>query len=109
MPTPDDARADLRAWSAARLDNFFSADTRLAGSLKYWLGQERFAECEPSLRKFGGTCAARLDSLVQLQEQPENRPQLVAFDELGERTNSVVRHPAHDDVARCVWESGLLR
>jgi alkylation response protein AidB-like acyl-CoA dehydrogenase len=47
------------------------------------------------------------EACVEL-DRPEHLPRLDGWNRIGERSDEVVFHPAHDEVGRLVWRSGVL-
>ena len=103
----EQGRALLRRWAAARPTSFWDGDPDFQRMLARRLGSERLAAIEPALRR-AGVDAAAMDAACATLDRPENLPRVEGWSRLGERTDEIVFHPAHHDIGRRVWRSGVL-
>jgi len=108
MNQRDQGRSLLQQWEAAKPTNFYDDDRYLRMALAHRLGAERFARAEPALRQAGADSAGPVNRASFVVDRPEHLPRVEAWNAVGERTEEVVFHPAHHDVGRLVWRSGVL-
>lgn len=106
LTPPEAARADLDAWRRAAGARPLDGDPFFRRLLRRHLGA-RFPEWEPRLREVAER-TSRLDDLVTELGRDEHLPSLRRHDALGRRTEEVVFHPAHHEVGRSFWSSGVL-
>jgi hypothetical protein len=107
LDRPAHGRALLRSWAASRPTSFWDGDPDCQRMLTRRLGPERLAAIRPALQQ-AGIDAVAMDADCALLDRPENLPRLEAWSRFGERTDEVVFHPAHHEVGRRVWSSGVL-
>ncbi len=108
MTTVKQARQALRDWLDHRPDNFFTAESNLPTALRFYLSPERYEEMLPRLNRAGADAATRIDAAARLEDEIGNHPRLQRYSGIGERTESIVFHPAHDEIGRMVWSSGIM-
>jgi alkylation response protein AidB-like acyl-CoA dehydrogenase len=108
MSRRDEGRSLLRRWEAEKPVNFYDDNHYLRAALARRLGPERLAIAERALRQAGADSAGPMSRAAFLLDRPENLPRLEPWSAIGERTEDVVFHPAHHDVGRLVWRSGVL-
>ncbi|MBI1734206.1 MAG: acyl-CoA dehydrogenase family protein [Candidatus Rokubacteria bacterium] len=108
MDRIEHGRALLRRWHELRPTSFWETDAYLRATLAFRLGAARLAEAEPALRQAGADSAGPIDALAGELDRAENLPRLDTWNAAGERVEQVRFHPAHHDVGRLVWRSGLL-
>jgi acyl-CoA dehydrogenase len=101
-------RALLQDWLASKPTNFYTADAYLRLALERRLGPERFRQVEAALRQAGADSAGPISQAAAELDRPEHLPRLEAWSGVGERVDAVVFHPAHHEVGRLVWRSGVL-
>jgi alkylation response protein AidB-like acyl-CoA dehydrogenase len=108
MSRVDRGRALLHQWEAAKPTNLYDDDHYLRFVLTRVLGVARLASVAPHLREAGADAAGPISAAALLLERPESWPRIDAWDAAGQRTDDVVFHPAHHEVGRRVWRSGIL-
>lgn len=108
MDRQAEGRALLARWQAGRPGNFYDDDAYLRLALTRRLGPERLAALEPALRQAGADSAGPIDRAAAVLDRPEAEPRLEGWTGAGERSVDVRMHPAHDEVGRLVWRSGVL-
>lgn len=108
MKTHDAARADLRAWLAARPQNAFAADTHLQAVARHHLGAAAFDAERAGWHAFGAECATVLDEWVRETNRDENLPRLRRWDGIGTRTEEVVFHPRYLDIGERIYRTGVM-
>jgi alkylation response protein AidB-like acyl-CoA dehydrogenase len=101
-------RALLRDWHDGRPMNFWDDDEYLRATLAWRLGAERLANAEPALRQAGEDSAGPIDAVAGELDRAENLPRLETWNRVGERVEDVRFHPAHHEIGRLVWRSGVL-
>jgi acyl-CoA dehydrogenase len=104
----DRGRELLARWQAEKPANFYEADDLLRALLTRRLGAERLARLEPAFRQAGADAAGTIDRAAAELDRPENLPRLERWSRTGERAEEIVFHPAHHEVGRLVWRSGVL-
>ena len=104
---PNAARTDLECWRATSGGNAFDHDPCLQRLLLRYLG-DAAPELGQRLREVANKSGPELDSLVNECNRDENLPRLRRLDDLGRPTEEIVFHPAHHDVGRVFWGSGVL-
>lgn len=108
MKTHDAARADLRAWQAARPTNAFDADAHLHAVAQHHLGAAAFDRERAGWSAFGGECATVLDEWVRETNRDEHLPRLRRYDSIGNRTEEVIFHPRYFDIGERVYRTGVM-
>ncbi len=108
MNRSDHGRSLLQQWEAAKPANFFDDDHYLRSALAHRLGRARLAAAEPALRQAGADSAGPVSRTSFVLDRAENLPRLEPWSPIGQRTEEVVFHPAHHEVGRLVWRSGVL-
>ena len=108
MNRRDHGRSLLAQWEASKPVNFYDDDQYLRAALQRRLGPEGLARWAPVLRQAGADSAGPVSRASDELDRPEHLPRLEGWDRLGERTAEVVFHPAHHEVGRLVWRSGVL-
>jgi alkylation response protein AidB-like acyl-CoA dehydrogenase len=108
MSRRDEGRLLLSRWDAGKPANFYDDDRYLRTALERRLGATRLADAERRLRQAGADSAGPISSAAFILERPEHVPRVEAWTACGDRTDDVVFHPAHHQVGRLVWRSGLL-
>ena len=108
MNRRDHGRSLLQQWDAAKPANFFDDDRYLRAALARRVGAERLARFAPALRQAGADAAGPVSLAAAVLDRPEHLPRIEAWSPLGERTANVLYHPAHHEVGRLVWRSGVL-
>jgi len=108
MDRSQHGRSLLARWEAAKPTNFYEDDRYLRMALRRRLGGERLAQVEPALRQAGADSAAFVSRACTELDRPEHLPRLEGWSSIGERSADVVFHPAHHEVGRRVWRSGIL-
>lgn len=108
MNRRDQGRSLLQQWEAAKPTNFYDDDRYLRMALARRLGPTRLAQAEPQLRQAGADSAGPVSRAAFVLDRPEHLPRLEAWNAVGERTEEVVYHPAHHEIGRLVWRSGVL-
>lgn len=108
-PTAISVGRDLLAdWDKAQPDNFFTADVNLQRTLEYLWGHETYKDHASRLYDFGRQLATKADPAARLANRDENLPRLERWDGLGQRLEDVVFHPAHHEVGRVIYSSGMM-
>ena len=82
--------------------NFYTCDPLLATSMQLRLSEADFAQVEPHLTALGDLAGGELDRLAQLANH--HPPQLIAFDQRGERIDRIDFHPAYTQMERIAFE-----
>ncbi|MBI2527963.1 MAG: acyl-CoA dehydrogenase family protein [Candidatus Rokubacteria bacterium] len=108
MDRSQHGRALLARWEAAKPTNFYEDDRYLRMALRRRLGPARLAAVEPALRQAGADSAGVVSRASTELDRPEHLPRLEGWSSIGERSVDVVFHPAHHEVGRRVWRSGIL-
>jgi alkylation response protein AidB-like acyl-CoA dehydrogenase len=72
------------------------------------MGPRFTAELRTKLSEFGRVVATDIEPAVQIVEGNREFPKLHPFDELGQLTERIEFHPAHDRAAQAAWASGIL-
>ncbi|HET7343128.1 MAG TPA: acyl-CoA dehydrogenase family protein [Methylomirabilota bacterium] len=108
MSRIDHGRSLLGRWESAKPSNFYDDDVYLRGALARHLGGDGLAKVEPDLRQAGADAAGPINEAAFELDRPEHLPRLAPWSRIGERLEDVVFHPAHDEVGRRVWRSGVL-
>jgi alkylation response protein AidB-like acyl-CoA dehydrogenase len=108
MNRRDQGRALLAEWEASRPTNFYRDDRYLQLALTRWLGRDRLAGAEPALERAGADSAGPISRVCGELDRPEHLPRLEAWSPVGEPMADVSFHPAHHEVGRRVWRSGVL-
>ena len=101
-------RSLLQQWEASKPSNFYDGDRYLQMVLRRRIGSERLARFEPALRRAGADSAGPVSRAAVELDRPEHLPRVQPWNSVGERTEDVLFHPAHHEVGRLVWRSGLL-
>lgn len=108
MNRRDQGRSLLQQWEAAKPTNFYDDDRYLRMALARRLGPARLAQAEPQLRQAGADSAGPVSRASFVLDRPEHLPRVEAWNAVGERTEEIVYHPAHHEIGRLVWRSGIL-
>lgn len=108
MSRTDEGRALLRRWESSRPANFYDDDAILRAVLQARLGPARLEALEPALRQAGADSAGPISQACAVLDRSEHLPRLERWNGIGERVEEVAFHPAHHEVGRLVWRSGLL-
>ncbi len=82
--------------------NYYEADKHLIFLLRRLLPPEDFARAEPHLRALGALASERLDALSATANK--HGPQLVQYNQRGERVDEIVFHPAYHELCRVYYE-----
>lgn len=101
-------RSLLQQWEASKPSNFYDDDRYLQMALRRRLGADRLARLGPALRQAGADSAGPVSRAAVELDRPENLPRVQPWNSVGERTEDVLFHPAHHEVGRLVWRSGIL-
>jgi alkylation response protein AidB-like acyl-CoA dehydrogenase len=104
----EQGRALLERWEAGRPANFYTDDAYLRTALARSLGGRRLAALEATLIQAGADSAGPVDRVSGELDRPEHLPRVEGWSPTGARTDTVVFHPAHHEVGRLVWRSGVL-
>lgn len=104
----DHGRALLGRWEASKPSNFYLDDRYLQGALARRLGPDRLARAAAALSQAGADSAGPISRVCGELDRPENLPRLEAWSPIGEPATEVRFHPAHHEVGRLVWRSGVL-
>ncbi len=107
MNPSEEARSLLREWKEGRPANFYDCDAYLQAALTFALGS-RLTEAEPALRRAGADSAGPVNDGCSLVDRPDCLPQLIHWNELGERVDEIRFHPTYHAIGRLVWQSGIL-
>ncbi len=102
------AQTDMAAWQKAAGISSFAGDPWYRDLLQQLLG-DHFDEVEDRLQAVAASTGSELDSLVREDNRDENLPQVRRHDSLGRRIEQVVFHPAHHEIGRVFWASGVLQ
>ena len=98
------AREDLLAWRRDAARNAFDADPFFQHVLeRLGLGPMR-----ERLREIAAQAGPEMDARVRECNRDENLPVLRRHDAFGRPAEEIVFHPAHHDVGRTFWGSGVL-
>ncbi len=108
MDRREQGRSLLQQWEAGKPTNFYDDDPYLQLALARRLGPARLARLAPALRQAGADSAGPVNRASAELDRPEHLPRLQAWNRLGERTEEILFHPAHHEVGRLVWRSGIL-
>jgi acyl-CoA dehydrogenase len=101
-------RDDLLAWRASKPTNYYAAVPELASELQLRMGSRFSDSLTTQLNSFGEAVATEIEPAVEAIERNREFPKLRSYDELGQHTEHIEFHPAHDDAARAAWASGML-
>ncbi len=82
--------------------NYYEADKHLRFLLRRLMKPEDFARAEPHLRALGALASERLDALSAIANK--NGPQLVQYNQRGERVDEIIFHPAYHELCRVYYE-----
>jgi alkylation response protein AidB-like acyl-CoA dehydrogenase len=82
--------------------NYYEADKHLIFLLHRLMKPEDFARAEPHLRALGKLASEHLDALSAIANK--NGPQLVQYNQRGERVDEIVFHPAYHELCRVYYE-----
>jgi acyl-CoA dehydrogenase len=82
--------------------NYYTADKHLIFLLRRLMQPGEFARAEPHLRALGALASERLDELSAIANK--NGPQLVQYNQRGERVDEIVFHPAYHELCRVYYE-----
>ena len=85
----------------------FTTDAHLRLVVARYVGGERLAAIEHSGAAFGRRVASEIGPLVESYRT--HLPELIKYDGLGNRIESIRFHDAYHRVGELTWESGLLR
>lgn len=107
MPNHQTGRAKMRAWEDQKPKNFFLENTTLQAMLTYYLGKA-YAHYETDFVQLGAQAATIIDQNAKVEDLIGNHPRLERYSHIGERQESILFHPHHDDNGRIVWESGMM-
>ena len=108
MNRSDHGRSLLARWEAAKPTNFYEDDGYLRLALARRLGPDRLRAAEAALTQAGADSAGAISRASAELDRPEHLPRLVAWSATGEPAADVLFHPAHHDIGRLVWRSGVL-
>ncbi len=108
MNRPDHGRSLLQRWEASKPTNFYHDDGYLRLALGRRLGRDRLPQAAPALGQAGADSAGPISRACGELDRPEHLPRLEGWSPIGEPTAEVFFHPAHDEVGRLVWRSGIL-
>ena len=103
----DKGRADLQSWERKKPRNFLDADPNLQRVLQMYLG-EAYNTNWPMLHRCGAMAATRMDELARRSNLDDALPELVRFDNMGERHEEVVFHPSYYDLGAMVWSTAVV-
>ena len=94
MNPSEEARTLFREWKHGRPENFYDCDSYLQAALTFALGSPRLTEVEPALRRAGADSAGPVNDGCSLVDRPDYLPQLIHWNELGERVDESdsIRH-----------------
>ncbi|MDQ7064279.1 MAG: acyl-CoA dehydrogenase family protein [candidate division KSB1 bacterium] len=104
----DEARAAFQEWREDVSQNFYTGNRAFQNMLRFFMGDEPFAELQPQLEAFGETCARVIDPAAEENDRIGNHPQLVRWNDLGERIEEIRFHPSYHVAGRAAIESGIL-
>lgn len=82
--------------------NFYTADPDLAFLLKRCLAEEDFVRAREMLVDLGAVASQRMDELAGVAER--HKPELVQFDQRGQRVDEIVFHPAYHELEKIAYE-----
>ncbi len=108
MNRRDQGRSLLQRWEAVKPANFYDDDHYLRMALARRLGRDRLAQVESQLRQAGADSAGPVNRAALVLDRAEHLPRVEAWNAIGERTEDIVVHPAHHEVGKLVWRSGIL-
>ncbi|OGK76771.1 MAG: hypothetical protein A2050_12620 [Candidatus Rokubacteria bacterium GWA2_73_35] len=108
MNRADQGRSLLQQWESSKPGNFYEDDAYLRAALARRVDRERLARFAPALRQAGEDSAGPISRAAFTLDRPEHLPRVEPWSRTGERTDEVVFHPAHHEVGRLVWRSGIL-
>ena len=100
-------RADLDAWRETLAQNAFDSDPFAQGVFERLLASE-WSDTRERLHGLAQQTGPELDAQVRECNRDENLPRVRRHDELGHPVESVAFHPAHHEVGRVFWGSGVL-
>lgn len=100
-------RDDLDAWRETLAQNAFETDPFAQGLFERLL-PEGWASTRERLLGLAHETGPAFDAQVRECNRDENLPKVRRHDELGHPVESVAFHPAHHEVGRVFWGSGVL-
>ncbi len=109
MPFDDPAEAGrvaLESWRGDAAVNAFTGDPSFRALLDRLLGTD--LEREARLEAVAASAGADLDALVTEDNRDEHLPVVRRHDRFGRPLEEVVFHPAHHEIGRVFWRSGVL-
>ena len=96
------SRPEFSAWHELRQQNFFSTHKELHNSMRFFFGEDFFAQVKSDLGNFGETCSKDLETLIADCDFIEHGPKL-------DSDNNAIRfHPSYAKAGALIWESGIL-
>ena len=104
----DTARRALAAWRHDFPVDPYLADGRLRAALGRALPPERLSLLEARASAFARDMTRVVGPAAARYEQRAHLPELVRYDGIGRRTESVAFDPAYDAAGGAVWASGLV-
>ncbi len=107
MNNTQKGRQALKSWEASKPDNFFTSDSNLQNTLRFYLADD-YASAEANWTTLGKHCATIIDDHAKVEDRLHNHPTLQRYNGIGERTESIEFHPNHDINGKLVWQSGVM-
>jgi len=109
MPRRDPAEAGrvaLESWRADSATNAFTGDPSFRALLDRLLGLDPARDAR--LEEVAAAAGPALDALVTEDNRDEHLPVVRRHDRFGRPCEEVVFHPAHHEIGRVFWGSGVL-
>ncbi len=104
----DQARAAFEEWRKDVSQNFYTGNRVFQNMLRFFMGDDAFAAIQPQLEAFGSVCASVIDPAATENDRIGNHPQLIRWNDLGQRTEEIHFHPSYHVAGRAAIESGIL-
>ncbi len=102
MMAPGTTASDTPSMPNTRGVNYYDADPHLAFLLRRMLPAADFARAEAHLQALGKLAGERIDTLSD--QANKHGPELVMYNQRGERVDEIVFHPAYHEMGRIFYE-----
>jgi acyl-CoA dehydrogenase len=102
MTAPGAPASDAPPMPDTRGVNYYNADPHLAFLLRRMLPAADFARAEIHLQALGKLASERIDALSD--QANKHGPELVTYNQRGERVDEIVFHPAYHEMGRIFYE-----
>lgn len=97
---------DVDGLDSGRRCNYFGLDGTFRREIERVYPEAALPDARERLDRFGAIVGETVADNADVVDR--NGPRLHTFDAEGERANRVVRHPAHRENERLVWEAGIV-